>query len=323
MYGIGSQPQLQMGSEDLVEDLLGSTYVENGDMYKFCFKNLCIDSRVVVPKRSHSVPSPLARTADIAGAEQFEHELRIISEARETASDETPFVEEESLSEQTHEGSESETVVVEQSQPFGQQEFFSEQAHDMAESEAAVAWDDMTDGEETDRGEDDSLGEQTYAWAEGAWAESGAKAVGESWSVGQMTHLEGGDWFGEQAQAASEQKQEQEQVVTYMVRNVPCRVTKRAMEAELIKLGFYGTYDYVHFPTRRNGSGLGFGFVNFVTPEYAEQFKRAFDGHTFAHSRSAKQCFVSPADVQGLEANLNQFKRYSYGRSASDRWAWD
>eukprot|EP00928_Gymnodinium_smaydae_P000202 TRINITY_DN10073_c0_g3_i1.p1 TRINITY_DN10073_c0_g3~~TRINITY_DN10073_c0_g3_i1.p1 ORF type:complete len:174 (+),score=31.38 TRINITY_DN10073_c0_g3_i1:360-881(+) len=103
----------------------------------------------------------------------------------------------------------------------------------------------------------------------------------------------------------------QEGLTTYMLRNVPCKVTKHAMEVELIQRGFHGTYDFVHFPTRRNKSGLGYGFVNFTHADYAAQFKEVFEGYVFAWTDSVKRCRVSPADLQGLEANLKQFRNYS------------
>eukprot|EP00928_Gymnodinium_smaydae_P098639 TRINITY_DN9213_c0_g1_i2.p1 TRINITY_DN9213_c0_g1~~TRINITY_DN9213_c0_g1_i2.p1 ORF type:complete len:206 (+),score=38.68 TRINITY_DN9213_c0_g1_i2:70-618(+) len=91
---------------------------------------------------------------------------------------------------------------------------------------------------------------------------------------------------------------------TLMLRNVPCKVNLEIMEVVLMQLGFEGKYDYLYFPTRKSGSNLGFGFVNFRTEDDAVQFDAAFTGYVFGGIQSNKQCYVTIAAVQGREANL-------------------
>eukprot|EP00928_Gymnodinium_smaydae_P092411 TRINITY_DN76282_c0_g1_i1.p1 TRINITY_DN76282_c0_g1~~TRINITY_DN76282_c0_g1_i1.p1 ORF type:complete len:247 (-),score=58.95 TRINITY_DN76282_c0_g1_i1:54-794(-) len=236
--GMGSHAAFLTG-EDTLDEIIGATYIEDGEEYEFCIKNLSIDACKRVPKRScSSPPASLARRAAIEAEASNGQNLPVIEPnvvEEITFSQLTPVDEEKALS----------------------KAFWSDCGPTLdAESEL------MFDG----------------------------KVVGEG-------HKPDGS-----------ELVEEEMVVTYMLRNVPCKVTKAEMEVELIRLGFHGTYGYVHFPTRRHGSGLGFGFVNFVSPEYAEEFKRVFDGYVFPWTRSAKRCFVVKADCQGLEANLRHFK---------------
>eukprot|EP00928_Gymnodinium_smaydae_P007484 TRINITY_DN12693_c0_g1_i1.p1 TRINITY_DN12693_c0_g1~~TRINITY_DN12693_c0_g1_i1.p1 ORF type:complete len:262 (+),score=66.45 TRINITY_DN12693_c0_g1_i1:128-913(+) len=255
---------------DMVSDILGSTYVENGHTYEFCIRNLFIDSRVLDRKRSKSTPAPLLRT-----------------EAFDTAP--SDGVEE----------------------PVEEEQLCETQAKVDKEDRST---DDGDAGEQTpDEGNQESNGEQLTN-EETTESESTLLAGSqENGSVVETTETEDREPTrpSEHADAQEESGSDMEQVVTWMVRNLPCKVTQNAMEAELIKKGFHGTYDYVYCPTRKNGSGLGFGFVNFVKPEHACRFKKAFDGYAFADTRSAKRCFVTPADLQGLEANLRQFRRYA------------
>eukprot|EP00928_Gymnodinium_smaydae_P098641 TRINITY_DN9213_c0_g2_i2.p1 TRINITY_DN9213_c0_g2~~TRINITY_DN9213_c0_g2_i2.p1 ORF type:complete len:187 (+),score=33.71 TRINITY_DN9213_c0_g2_i2:52-612(+) len=93
-------------------------------------------------------------------------------------------------------------------------------------------------------------------------------------------------------------------ITTLMLRNVPCKVNLEIMEVVLMQLGYEGTYDYLYFPARKNGSNLGFGFVNFMDERDAVSFEAAFTGYVFTGIQSSKQCYVTAAAVQGREANL-------------------
>eukprot|EP00928_Gymnodinium_smaydae_P005407 TRINITY_DN11846_c0_g1_i1.p1 TRINITY_DN11846_c0_g1~~TRINITY_DN11846_c0_g1_i1.p1 ORF type:complete len:200 (+),score=25.86 TRINITY_DN11846_c0_g1_i1:58-657(+) len=104
---------------------------------------------------------------------------------------------------------------------------------------------------------------------------------------------------------------------TLMLRDVPCKVNLQLMRLTMTNLGFAGTYDYLYFPTRRNGSNLGFGFVNFMKEEDADRFEIAFTGYQFPGIRSSKQCYVTLAEVQGREANLQLNTKCSASSSSS------
>eukprot|EP00928_Gymnodinium_smaydae_P097633 TRINITY_DN8898_c0_g4_i2.p1 TRINITY_DN8898_c0_g4~~TRINITY_DN8898_c0_g4_i2.p1 ORF type:complete len:204 (-),score=34.37 TRINITY_DN8898_c0_g4_i2:410-1021(-) len=189
---------------DVVSELLGSTYLENGDTFQFCLKNLCFDTRIVDQKRSSSAPPRLAREEVTIGVKP--------------------------------------------------------QSKSIPKPPAADA-----------------------------------KAMCETKLM--STEIE---------------KTHQKVVTTYMLRNVPCKVTNVAMQMELKKHGLDGTYDFLHFPTRRNSSGLGYGFINFTHEDYGVRFKDIFEGYMFPWTQSEKRCCVVPADLQGLEANLKQFRDNRY-----------
>eukprot|EP00928_Gymnodinium_smaydae_P026030 TRINITY_DN20550_c0_g1_i1.p1 TRINITY_DN20550_c0_g1~~TRINITY_DN20550_c0_g1_i1.p1 ORF type:complete len:207 (+),score=34.96 TRINITY_DN20550_c0_g1_i1:44-664(+) len=184
---------------DMVSDIIGSTFFENGHMYELCVKNLCIDTRVVAPKRSGSAPPMLLRSEVESGTKGSITNPSVADTQKIPVSERTP----------------TDTEIV-----------------------------------------------------------------------------------------------NEKVVTTYMLRHVPCKVTSHAMRVELKKRGFEGTYDFMYFPTRRNTSGVGYGFVNFVNAEHAAKFKDVFEGYAFPGTNSRKRCCVVPAEVQGLEANVKQFKRY-------------
>eukprot|EP00928_Gymnodinium_smaydae_P095729 TRINITY_DN8284_c0_g4_i1.p1 TRINITY_DN8284_c0_g4~~TRINITY_DN8284_c0_g4_i1.p1 ORF type:complete len:223 (-),score=41.89 TRINITY_DN8284_c0_g4_i1:80-748(-) len=108
---------------------------------------------------------------------------------------------------------------------------------------------------------------------------------------------------------------------TVMLRNVPCKINKASVEVELVKLGFANKYDYIYFPARRNKSTIGYGFINFITSHDALAFMDIFDGYAFPGTSSTKRCSVSRADVQGREANLDQWGNQSRNTEAKmQRW---
>eukprot|EP00928_Gymnodinium_smaydae_P086096 TRINITY_DN6994_c0_g1_i1.p1 TRINITY_DN6994_c0_g1~~TRINITY_DN6994_c0_g1_i1.p1 ORF type:complete len:162 (+),score=16.09 TRINITY_DN6994_c0_g1_i1:54-539(+) len=98
--------------------------------------------------------------------------------------------------------------------------------------------------------------------------------------------------------------------MTLMLRNIPCSVNDERMEFVLKQHGFAGLYDYLYVPMRRNGSNLGFGFVNFTYEEDAIRFKAVFSGYRFSGTNSTKQCSITPAEIQGREANIRMNAQY-------------
>lgn len=106
----------------------------------------------------------------------------------------------------------------------------------------------------------------------------------------------------------AEQTSVEPDYTTVMVCELPCRVTQTVFSAALDALGFGDDYDYLYVPTRR-GSGLGYGFVNFLTHSHARAFSNAFQNYQFGGTQSKKVCTVKPARLQGLQENLEQFTR--------------
>eukprot|EP00928_Gymnodinium_smaydae_P074697 TRINITY_DN57723_c0_g1_i1.p1 TRINITY_DN57723_c0_g1~~TRINITY_DN57723_c0_g1_i1.p1 ORF type:complete len:158 (+),score=21.58 TRINITY_DN57723_c0_g1_i1:61-534(+) len=130
----------------------------------------------------------------------------------------------------------------------------------------------------------------------------------KSWPPALLAHSE--DFEGDALSDASrelgemdESRQEAMRKTALMIRNLPCKVNAKRLEAELHLHGFRGAYDNVHVPTRPNGSGKGYGFVNFLELPEANRFVRVFDGYSFLGSHSAKKlCYVVAADRQGIVA---------------------
>eukprot|EP00928_Gymnodinium_smaydae_P058641 TRINITY_DN41823_c0_g1_i1.p1 TRINITY_DN41823_c0_g1~~TRINITY_DN41823_c0_g1_i1.p1 ORF type:complete len:171 (-),score=29.17 TRINITY_DN41823_c0_g1_i1:196-708(-) len=93
---------------------------------------------------------------------------------------------------------------------------------------------------------------------------------------------------------------------TLMLRNIPCKINAKRLARDLHDQGFAGTYDYLHVPSRRKNcaSNLGYAFINFIDVRDAARFEAVFNGYVFEWTCSKKQCYVTAAAIQGLEANL-------------------
>jgi len=100
-----------------------------------------------------------------------------------------------------------------------------------------------------------------------------------------------------------------------MLRNIPNRLCHEELIAELEELGFSGTFDFVYIPmdngrkqrgsSRSSISNVGYAFVNFLCASWAERCTAVFRDHSFPGSNRVTR--VSPAHVQGLEANMAHF----------------
>lgn len=99
--------------------------------------------------------------------------------------------------------------------------------------------------------------------------------------------------------------EEQPVITTFMVRNIPCSISKQQLKASLESLGLAGTYDFLHLPGARKRSNLGYFFINF-TKEVAAEKAAIFEGYRFPNTNSSKVCTVAPAKFQGLNANIRQ-----------------
>jgi len=106
---------------------------------------------------------------------------------------------------------------------------------------------------------------------------------------------------------------------TVMLRNIPNNYT-RAMLLELLdSQGLAGRYDFVYLPFDfKTEAGLGFAFVNLLTPEDAELCKVHLTGFRSWAIPSGKVCEVgwSGADQQGLEANSERYRNSSVMHSS-------
>jgi hypothetical protein len=100
-------------------------------------------------------------------------------------------------------------------------------------------------------------------------------------------------------------------LTTFMLCNIPCRVTQEHLAEVINSIGFKDKYDFLYLPSggrsTKTGSNLGYGFINFKDPSYVEPFTKEFAAHRFECTTSQKVCTVKPAHVQGFEANMQNF----------------
>jgi len=102
-------------------------------------------------------------------------------------------------------------------------------------------------------------------------------------------------------------------ITTFMVCDLPCRISGTALAKAIESLCFGGSYDFIHLPvpgsSSSNKSNLGYGFINFISADVAELFAHSFDGYRFPESASEKVIKLRPARIQGLAANKQHFEK--------------
>ena len=97
---------------------------------------------------------------------------------------------------------------------------------------------------------------------------------------------------------------------TLMIRNIPLRYTPPSFRDLIDKEGFSGHYDYLYMPMDfRSHRSLGYCFINFYDPAFAQQFARTFSNRMFPSTNSDKVLAISAAARQGLLANVASFKQ--------------
>lgn len=116
----------------------------------------------------------------------------------------------------------------------------------------------------------------------------------------------------------------QDRPTTMMIRNIPNRYTQREFMRELEDFGFAGSFDFLYVPMDKGTlCNVGYAFVNFVDPIWAEKCINAFDNYNFKKHKKArwKVTSVSVAHIQGLEANIRHYENsaVSGGAQAKSR----
>lgn len=106
-------------------------------------------------------------------------------------------------------------------------------------------------------------------------------------------------------------------LTTIMIRNVPNRYSQRELITELNGLGFGGTFDFLYVPLDLGTmSNVGYAFVNFTEPAWAEKCMNVLQNHRFKrHRQVGKVAAVSIAHIQGLEANLKHYEKSAVNTS--------
>lgn len=101
----------------------------------------------------------------------------------------------------------------------------------------------------------------------------------------------------------------EEECTTLMVRNIPNKYSQRMVLGVIHKHGFKGTFDFLYVPsdfaTRVN---VGYCFVNFTSPKYAQEFAKVFHRMHLNGFKSKKLVQISLGTTQGFDANIKKFE---------------
>merc|ERR1711870_134328 len=91
---------------------------------------------------------------------------------------------------------------------------------------------------------------------------------------------------------------------------MPNNYTRDILFKLLDSEGFAGKYDFVYLPIDfRTHSALGYGFVNLVSPEDAQQLLDHLNGFSKWLTPSRKACSVSWSHPhQGLESHIARYR---------------
>jgi hypothetical protein len=101
-------------------------------------------------------------------------------------------------------------------------------------------------------------------------------------------------------------------VYTVMMRNLPNKYTQQLLLEELNDSGFLGTFDFLYLPIDPDTmANKGYAFISFVSPSSAWQLRMTYEGRKMSRFNSDKVVSVSPAALQGFEAN---YAHYSTAR---------
>jgi hypothetical protein len=96
---------------------------------------------------------------------------------------------------------------------------------------------------------------------------------------------------------------------TVMVRNIPNKYTQGTMLRLLDEAGFGGTFDFFYLPIDfRNRCGLGYAFINMLTPALAAKLYKAFHNKRWDECVSRKVAEITYARVQGRDALVQHFR---------------
>jgi hypothetical protein len=115
--------------------------------------------------------------------------------------------------------------------------------------------------------------------------------------------------------------------VTVMLRNIPNKFTREVLASRLWDAGFKGDVDFLYLPIDfKNRCNVGYCFLSFTTPEATSRFAREFHGEMAKKKlpgfNSNKVCEVSPARVQGKNANICRLQASPLMSQLADKREW-
>jgi len=99
---------------------------------------------------------------------------------------------------------------------------------------------------------------------------------------------------------------------TVMMRSMPNKYSQKMLITEINDGGFLGTFDFLYLPIDvETNANKGYAFLNFVDSSFAWMFRLFYQGRKMNHFNSSKIVAVTPATLQGFEAN---YAHYSNAR---------
>jgi len=114
-------------------------------------------------------------------------------------------------------------------------------------------------------------------------------------------------------------------VTTVMLRNLPSNCARDQL-LELLTLEFTGTFDFLYMPMDfKNQCNMGYAFINFKNIAFCQRFVTVFHGIETAlcfPDGSEKVLHVTPARVQGLEANIHRLRMSNIGDQLAEHPEW-
>mmetsp|Transcript_19141 Transcript_19141/g.49092 ORF Transcript_19141/g.49092 Transcript_19141/m.49092 type:complete len:479 (+) Transcript_19141:160-1596(+) len=113
---------------------------------------------------------------------------------------------------------------------------------------------------------------------------------------------------------------------TVMLRNIPNKYT-REMLIKQLSLEFLGQFDFMYLPIDfKNKCNVGYGFINFRTPDACSRFVSQFHGvdvrKCLPGLNSKKVVEVTPARVQGLSENVRRLRNSPVMNQLMDHPEW-
>ena len=91
--------------------------------------------------------------------------------------------------------------------------------------------------------------------------------------------------------------------------------TQGVLIQQLDSLGLVGKFDLIYVPMDRNThQNMGYAFVNFVDGSAAKKGQELLPSSAMLSKRNKKthkRCWVSPANLQGLQQNLEHYQKTS------------
>jgi len=103
-------------------------------------------------------------------------------------------------------------------------------------------------------------------------------------------------------------------LLTVMLRNLPCRLSREELVQAVTELGFGHLFVFLYMPTKHGHlHNSGFAFVGFDDPAVTRRFSEVMSGFRFASRRSEKSVVVAPARLQNLEQLHAHFSGSRFG----------